>query len=73
MDEWQQIGDAPAGKWLRVSVRDVDREPPEYEARLTTFATTVAVRGRRPRVGRSAYWIARDGLICSPTHFLPSP
>ena len=57
----------------RLSMRDVDRDPPEYEARLTTFQIPVTVRGRHPRIGRSVHWIARDGLICAPTHYLPTP
>lgn len=71
MTEWRTIESAPNG-WLRVSMRDVDRTPPEWEARRATFASERRARGRRPMLFRSVYWIDRDGLVCAPTHYLPS-
>lgn len=71
MMDWQRIETAPKG-WQRVSMRDVDRKPPEWEARRVVFENPVRIRGRRHGVRRSVYWIARDGMVCAPTHWAPT-
>lgn len=30
-------------------------------------------RGRQPMLFRSEFWIAADGKVCAPTHYLPEP
>lgn len=72
MMDWQPIETAPTG-WQRVSMRDVDRTPPEWIARRVVFATKGRARGRQPMLFRSEFWIAADGKVCAPTHYLPEP
>jgi hypothetical protein len=69
MSEWRSIETAPKDKRLRVSMRDVDREPPEWVA----CRITVSYRSRRwyDLPYEREYWIADDGLICQPTHWMP--
>jgi hypothetical protein len=69
---WRPIETAPSG-WVRVSMRDVDRKPPEWVAKRIVVESP----DRRPALHRPklrALWIARDdGLVCAPTHWLPLP
>lgn len=65
MTDWQPIETAPSG-WRVVSMRDVDRAPPVWQARRITVP-------RKGRQEKRTYWIAKDGLICAPTHWLSLP
>jgi hypothetical protein len=64
--DWMPIETAPRHRWLKVSMRDVNREPPVWRAQRRAFYRYGA-RGEKPVV--RWYWIARDGLICNPTHW----
>lgn len=72
---WKPIETAPDGVWLEVSMRDVERQPPEWRAKKKRFDRTVRLR-RWPygqRITKASFWIADDGFICAPTHYLPLP
>lgn len=66
MTEWQPIETAPPERWILVSMRDVDRPPPEWMARQTY----IPVRGRYPH--RQLVWLDKEGRICAPTHWMPA-
>lgn len=69
MADWQPIETAPRG-WVRVSMRDVCREPPEWIARREIYTTP---RKRPYRPIERELWMADDGLVCAPTHWMPLP
>ena len=71
--EWRPIESAPRdGTRIALSMRDVDREPPEWHGAYRVFSVARPYRWSM-RSKTSAYWMADDGLVCSPTHWMPLP
>lgn len=64
--EWQPIETAPRGV-LTVSMRDVDREPSVWKAQRKAIGVS---RHLRHKQHWFEIWVAEDGLICQPTHWL---
>ena len=66
--EWLPIESAPDG-WVRVSMRDVDREPPEWVARKERFWARPH-RSSQQMVERECWMAQDDGRVCGPTHWM---
>jgi hypothetical protein len=68
VSEWKKIETAPHNRMVRVSMRDVDRPPPEWKAQKRRFL----LRPPHPRYRHIEryFWIAEDGFVCAPTHWL---
>jgi hypothetical protein len=64
--DWQRIETAPKG-WQRVSMRDVDRKPPEWEAHRVVFEIPVRIRGAAPwgQAKRVLDCSRRDGMCAN--------